>query len=607
MNIYQLFVRTFGNKNTEPVFDGDKSQNGCGTFANINDKALNALKDLGITHVWLTGVIRHSSMTSYPELGIKSTHPQIIKGKAGSPYSIMDYYDIDPDLAVNPQNRMEEFEETVARIHGKGMKVIMDFIPNHLAREYKSLNKPYDVEEFGEYDNKNVSFAKDNNFYYIPNQEFVIPTANSQQPTANSQQPTASTVTELVEVPWLRQAQPPQFQEFPAKASGNDVFSPRPSVNDWYDTVKLNYGVDYQNGCSKHFDTIPNTWYKMLNIMQYWCEKGVDGFRVDMAEMVPVEFWRWAINELRENHDAIMIAEIYQPHLYKEYVDAGFDYLYDKVALYNTLENIYRYGQRADTITNVWNGLQGLGDVMLRFMENHDEVRLASKRFVGDAFKALPAVAMAALMNRGPFMIYNGQESGEDAEGAVGFSGDDGRTSIFDYAVMPKHQKWMANGNFDGSDFSDEQKRLYGFYKKLLNLRLTSDAINKGAFYDLMWVNPWYSNFDPQYVYAFLRYFNNDRLLVVINFNQNESRYCEVKISEDAVEYMGLMTVPELVEGKRQDFGTSTSSVTENVECFRNLAVDAFTGEKIEYDLNEVSTRGIAMTLEPCGIKILKL
>ena len=578
MNIYQLFVRTFGNKNTEPVFDGDKSQNGCGTFANINDNALNALKDLGITHIWLTGVIRHSSMTSYPELGIKSTHPQITKGKAGSPYSIMDYYDIDPDLAVNPQNRMEEFEETVARIHGKGMKVIMDFIPNHLAREYKSLNKPYDVEEFGEYDNKNVSFAKDNNFYYIPNQEFVIPTANSQQPIANSQQPTANSQQPI--------ANSQSYKEFPAKASGNDVFSPRPSVNDWYDAVKLNYGVDYQNGCSKHFDTIPNTWYKMLNIMQYWCEKGVDGFRVDMAEMVPVEFWRWAINELRENHDAIMIAEIYQPHLYKEYVDAGFDYLYDKVGLYNALENIYRYGQRADTITNVWNGLQGLGDVMLRFMENHDEVRLASKRFVGDAFKALPAVAMAALMNCGPFMIYNGQESGEDAEGAVGFSGDDGRTSIFDYAVMPKHQKWMANGNFDGSGFSDEQKRLYDFYKKILNLRLTSDAINKGAFYDLMWVNPWYSNFDPQYVYAFLRYFNNDRLLVVINFNQNESRYCEVKISEDAVEYMGL---PPMANGQRP------------------IALDVFTGEKIEYDLDEVSTRGIAMTLEPCGIKILKL
>ena len=584
MNIYQLFVRTFGNKNTAPLFDGDKSQNGCGTFANINDNALESLKALGITHIWLTGVIRHSSMTAYPELGVKSTHPQITKGKAGSPYSIMDYYDIDPDLAVNPQNRMEEFEETLNRIHEKGMKVIMDFIPNHLAREYKSLNKPYDVEEFGEYDNKNVAFAKDNNFYYCPNQEFVIP---SQQTTINSvtQEVYPRTVDScLLSV---------DFQEFPAKASGNDVFSPRPSVNDWYDAVKLNYGVDYQNNHTKHFDTIPNTWYKMLNIMQYWCDKGVDGFRVDMAEMVPVEFWRWSINELREEYDAIMIAEIYQPHLYKEYVNAGFDYLYDKVGLYNTLENIYRYGQRADTITNVWNSLQGLGDAMLRFMENHDEVRLASRHFVGDAFKALPAVAMSALMNRGPFMIYNGQESGEDAEGAVGFSGDDGRTSIFDYAVMPKHQKWMAGGKFDGSEFTDEQRKLYDFYKKILNFRLTSDAINKGAFYDLMWVNPWYSNFDPQYVYAFLRYFNNDRLLVVINFNQNESRYCEVKIAEDAVEYMRLQSM------------VNSQQPTANGQ--RPIATDVFTGEKIEYNLDEVSTRGIAMNLEPCGIKILKL
>ena len=571
MNIYQLFVRTFGNKNREVVFDGDKSQNKCGTFADINNKALDALKTLGITHIWLTGVIRHSSMTSYPELGIKSTNPLVTKGKAGSPYSIMDYYDIDPDLAVNPQNRMAEFEETVARIHEKGMKVIIDFIPNHLAREYKSLCKPYDVEEFGEYDNKNVSFSKDNNFYYCPDQQFVIPNNKSQDVMDSTNM---------------------EFHEFPAKASGNDVFSPTPSVNDWYDTVKLNYGVDYHNN-NRCFEPIPNTWYKMLNILRYWCEKGVDGFRVDMAEMVPVEFWSWSIDMLRENYEPIMIAEIYQPHLYKEFIYAGFDYLYDKVGLYNTLENIYRYGQRADTVTNVWNSLQGLGDVMLRFMENHDEVRLASEHFVGDAFKALPAVVMAALMNRGPFMIYNGQESGEDAKGSHGFSGDDGRTSIFDYAVMPNHQNWMSDGNFDGSQFSDEQKRLFDFYSKLLNFRLNSKAINKGAFYDLMWVNPWYSNFDPQYVYAFLRYHDEDRLLVVVNFNLNESRYCQVKISDDALEYMRM---------KVTDDGEQTA---ENV--LNMTAVDVMTGEEIQYNINDVGTKGIEMNLKPADVKILKL
>ena len=573
MNIYQLFVRTFGNKNTDPVFDGDKSQNGCGTFASINNNALNALKDLGITHIWLTGVIRHSSMTSYPELGIKSTNPLITKGKAGSPYSIVDYYDIDPDLAVNPEYRHEEFDDVVARIHEKGMKVIIDFVPNHLAREYKSLCKPLDEEEFGVNDNKDVAFNINNNFYYCPNQEFVVPRQRDNETTQAQNQSSQSSVLDA------------QYKEFPAKASGNDVFSSSPSANDWYDTVKLNYGVDYQNN-ARCFEPIPNTWYKMFNIMMYWCERGVDGFRVDMAEMVPIEFWRWAIFLLRESYDVTMIAEIYQPHMYKDYVNAGFDYLYDKVGLYNTLENIYRYGSRADTITDVWNCLAGLGDAMLRFMENHDEPRLASKNFIGDAFKSLPAVIVSALMNRGPFMIYNGQESGEDAEGAVGFSGDDGRTSIFDYAVMPRHQKWMSNGKFDGSDFSDEQRRLYEFYSKLLNFRLTSSAINKGAFYDLMWVNPWYSNFDPQYVYAFLRYYDDERLLVVANFNMNESRRCEVKISEDALEYM------------RMD--------CKALYAFKE-ATDVFTGERIKYNLENVSSHGIEMTLEPASVKVLRL
>ena len=585
MNIYQLFVRTFGNKNISPVFDGDKSQNGCGTFANINDRALDALKSLGITHIWLTGVIRHSSSTSYPEIGIKSTNPHITKGKAGSPYSIMDYYDIDPDLAVNPNNRYEEFDDVVNRIHEKGMKVIIDFVPNHLAREYKSMSKPFDVEEFGAHDNKDVAFARDNNFYYCPGQELIVP-----EPTANSQQPTV-------------------YKEFPAKASGNDVFSPTPSVNDWYDTIKLNYGVDYQNG-ARCFEPIPDTWYKMLNIMMYWRGRGVDGFRVDMAEMVPIEFWRWSIFLLRETYDVIMIAEIYQPHMYKEYVNAGFDYLYDKVGLYNTLENIYRHGCRAETITSVWNSLQGLGDAMLRFMENHDEPRLASKHFVGDAFKSLPAVVMSALMNRGPFMIYNGQESGEDACGAVGFSGDDGRTSIFDYAVMPKHQKWMSNGKFDGSGFSVEQKRLYDFYSKLLNFRLTNDAINKGAFYDLMWVNPWYSNFDPQYLYAFLRYHDEERLLVVINFNMNESRYCEVKIPQDAFEYMRLQgneSTSQQNNETQSQCQSQCQSQSQSQSQSPKVATEVFTGEKIEYDLDDVSSRGIAMTLEPASFKIFKL
>lgn len=445
MIIYQLLSRVYGATPTKR----------CGTFSDINDDEIERIKSLSVSHIWLTGVIRHS--------GWRDTNPAVTKGYAGSPYAIVDYYDIDPDLADNETNRMEEFEKTVERIHNHGLKVIVDFVPNHLAREYK-----------GDF--------TDDNFYILPNQKFVAPTENGDP-----------------------------YYEFPAKATGNDVFSPTPSLNDWYDTVKLNY----ENR---------DTWHKMLKIMQFWCAKGVDGFRCDMAEMVPVEFWRWAIAELRKSFNVTMIAEIYQPNLYQSYVEAGFNYLYDKVGLYNTLENIYRYGQRADTISDVWKNLNGLDDNMLRFMENHDEVRVASRFFMQKPENAFPFVALSALMNRGPFMIYNGQEYGEDAADS-----DNGRTSIFDYTYMPS----MIYRDVPWRVFT------FDFYKKLMHFRETHPAILQGAFYDLMWANPWYNNFDPQYVYAFLRYHGDDKLLIVINFNFNEGRNVTVAIPEDARNLIG--------------------------------------------------------------------
>ena len=445
MIIYQLFPRVYGATPTKR----------CGTFSDISDAEIERIKSLSVSHIWLTGVIRHS--------GWRDTNPAITKGEAGSPYAIVDYYDIDPDLADNEANRMEEFEQTVERIHNHGLKVIIDFVPNHLAREYK-----------GDF--------TDENFYILENQKFVAPTENASD-----------------------------YYEFPAKATGNDVFSPTPTLNDWYDTVKLNY-------------TNRDTWHKMLKIMQFWCGKGVDGFRCDMAEMVPVEFWQWAIAELRKSFSIIIIAEIYQPQLYKSFIDAGFDYLYDKVGLYNTLENIYRYGQRADSISDVWKNLNGLDDNMLRFMENHDEVRLASKIFMQIPENAYPFVALSALMNRGPFMIYNGQEYGENAADS-----DNGKTSIFNYEIM---QSMVRRGE---SSFA----RQYDRYKQLLKFRESHSAILNGAFYDLMWANPWYNNFDPQYVYAFLRYHDDDKLLIVINFNLKEDRNVTVTIPYDARQLIG--------------------------------------------------------------------
>ena len=438
MIIYQLFPRVYGATPTKR----------CGTFSDISDDAIERIKSLSVSHIWLTGVIRHS--------GWRDTNPAVTKGEAGSPYAIVDYYDIDPDLADNEASRMEEFEQTVERIHNHRLKVIIDFVPNHLAREYK-----------GDF--------TDENFYILENQRFVAPTGNSSN-----------------------------YYEFPAKATGNDVFSPTPSLNDWYDTVKLNY-------------TNRDTWHKMLKILEFWCGKGVDGFRCDMAEMVPVEFWQWAIAELRKSFSIIMIAEIYQPNLYQNFIDAGFDYLYDKIGMYNTLENIYRYGQRADSISDVWKNLNGLDDNMLRFMENHDEVRLASKFFMQKPENAYPFVAMSALMNRGPYMIYNGQEYGEDAGDS-----DNGRTSIFDYNYL-----------------KIKNLKIFDYYKNLLHFRESHPAILQGDFYDLMWANPWYNNFDPQYVYAFLRYHDDDKLLIVINFNLKEERNVTVTIPYDARQLIG--------------------------------------------------------------------
>ena len=479
MNIYQLFPRLFGNKQTDFHFNGGKAENGCGTFNDIDDIALNAIKDLGFTHIWLTGILEHASEST-------GTHPDITKGRAGSPYAVTDYRAVDPDLGT-----MADFEALVKRIHTKGMKVIIDFIPNHLARQ-------------------NKGFAPCN-FYYCEGQSFVSPrilnACHSEQGEGNL----------CIQNP---------YEEYPAKATGNNVFAPNPSLNDWYDTVKLNY--------DEH-----DTWEKMLGILHFWCAKQVDGFRVDMAEMVPVAFWQWVIEHLRKDYQPLMIAEIYQPDLYKPFLEAGFDYLYDKVGLYNTLERVLCEGHEAKEISQVWKDLDEMDAHMLRFMENHDEKRLASPQFVGDAFAALPAVALSALMNTGPFMVYNGQESGENAVGAIGYSGDDGRTSIFDYCHMPQHQKWMNGGKFDGGGFVEAQKRLFAYYRNLLHFRQEHPAISEGQFYDLMWCNPWYANFDPQFVYAFLRYTTTEHLLIVVNFHRSEPRDVEVKIPHDALALMG--------------------------------------------------------------------
>lgn len=411
--IYQLLPRLFTNYTSDPVPDGTIEQNGSGKLNLITSTVLKQIRELGATHVWYTGVIEHAHTPDYTKYGIPRHNSHVIKGKAGSPYAITDYYDIDPDLAVDVDRRIDEFEKLIARTHRAGLKVIIDFVPNHVAREYASDHLPAGVEDLGHGDNREMFFSPANNFYYITRQQFA--------PIG-------------VDLGYGKDA----YVEFPAKASGDDCFTAFPGKNNWYDTIKLNYGYDYGDH-SRHYDPTPPTWLKMLNILRYWAAKSVDGFRCDMAHMVPVDFWRWAIPQVREvNPDIIFIAEIYDVGLYRKFIyTAGFDYLYDKVNLYDSLRAIETANHSAATLTSCWQTVDGIAPHMLNFLENHDEQRFASIQYAGDAARVIPSLVVSAMISTGPFMIYAGQELGEPAADAEGYSGHDGRTTIFDYWSIP--------------------------------------------------------------------------------------------------------------------------------------------------------------------------
>ena len=312
--IYQIFTRLFGNTEGRCVQNGDITQNGCGKMDDITRQALHEIKDLGATHVWYTGLIAHATQTDYSAYGIPKNHPSVVKGKAGSPYAITDYYNIDPDLAVHPEKRMDEFMRLLERTHECGLKFLMDFVPNHVARQYRSVSKPEGVKDLGEDDDITQAFSPDNNFYYIPGQRLEG------------------------EID-LHDEQAGEYVEMPAKATGNNRFDAWPNRDDWYETIKLNYGVDFIHNTGCHFDPIPDTWHKMLDILMFWAGKGIDGFRCDMAEMVPCEFWGWVIPKVKAQYpDITFIAEVYNPNEYRNYIHNGhFDYLYDKVGLYDTL------------------------------------------------------------------------------------------------------------------------------------------------------------------------------------------------------------------------------------------------------------------------------
>ena len=523
--IYQLLPRLFGNKVALNKTYGTIAENGCGKFNDINDLALNKLKELGTSHVWYTGVLEHATMTSYPQAGLPADDADVVKGRAGSPYAVKDYYDVDPDLAVNKKNRLEEFEALVKRTHDHGLKVIIDFIPNHVARSYHSDAKPAGVVDLGAHDDNTKTFAPNNNFYYLPGYPFVVPAGYN--PLGPLKGP----------------GEDGKYQENPAKATGNDVFSATPSVNDWFETVKLNYGVDYLHARQTHFEPIPDTWLKMRDILLYWAAKDVDGFRCDMAEMVPVEFWAYVIPEIKKAKPGIIfLGEAYNAKEYDTYLTKGhFDFLYDKVGLYDGLRRLMRQEGSTEDITHVWKTeSRGFGSHMLRFLENHDEQRIASKEFAGDPRRAIPAMTVSATLGSGPVMLYMGQEVGEPAEGNEGFSSADGRTTIFDYWGVPQWQKWLNQGKMDGAKLSEDQQKLRDFYKRLLNLAGSNEAIRKGQFYELQDANNLGKEYDQRKLYAFLRYTKGQQVLVVVNFSDTKTYRPTLLIPGAVLQRMGL-------------------------------------------------------------------
>ena len=523
--IYQLLPRLFGNKVALNKPYGNILENGSGKFRDINDLALTKIKDMGVSHVWYTGVLEHATMTGYPRQLLLPDDADVVKGRAGSPYAVKDYYDVDPDLAANPSTRMAEYESLIERTHAHGLKVIMDFIPNHVARSYHSDAKPAGVVDLGAHDDKTKTFAPNNNFYYLPGQHFVPPAGYN--PLGALKGP----------------GEDGKYQEFPAKATGNDVFSATPKLDDWFETIKLNYGVDYQHGHQVYFDPVPDTWKKMRDILVFWAGKDVDGFRCDVAEMVPVEFWAYVIPEVKKVKPGIIfIGEAYNPREYSNFLTKGhFDFLYDKVGLYDGLRRLMRQEGTTDDITHVWrNESAGFGSHMLRFLENHDEQRIASRFFATDPKRAIPAMTVTATLASGPVMLYMGQEVGEPALGSEGFSSDDGRTSIFDYWGVPEHQKWMNQGKFDGGKLSADQQQLRDFYVRLLKLAGSSEAIRQGKFYELQDANNLSKEYDQNKVYTYLRYTGKQQLLIVVNFSDTKTYKPTLIIPDEAYKAMGL-------------------------------------------------------------------
>jgi len=540
--IYQVFTRLYGNRNTTRKEWGSVEENGTGKFSDFDTKTLKAIKQMGVSHIWYTGVIRHASQTDFSKFGIPAQHPSVVKGKAGSPYAICDYYDVDPDLADNVNDRMKEFEALVSRTHKAGLKMFIDFVPNHVARQYLSIAKPKGVVDLGADDDKNQGFNPQNNFYYCPGLKLETP-------------------------------HPSDYEEYPAKATGNDHFDNRPGMNDWYETVKLNYGIDYWTHFG-HFDPIPDTWKKMTEILLFWASKGVDGFRCDMAEMVPAAFWAYATREVKAKYPEILfMGEVYNPAEYRNYIHSGFDWMYDKVGMYDTMRAVTCGFASATAITGAWQAVDDIKEHMVYFLENHDEQRVASDFFAGDGKKGIPAMVASVLMKSSPFMLYAAEEYGEKGMDKEGFSGKDGRTTIFDYWSIDTLCRAASD------ELTDDEKYIYQMHEKTMQIARKEKAVD-GDFYDLMYVNPWSEHFDNNKQYAFLRKKEDELLFVVVNFDDKDVDV-KVRMAPHAMDFLqipeGKYKSKDLLSAEKQTIELTSDALVPMTIKARSARVWKFT------------------------------
>ena len=541
--VNQVFTRLYGNTNTRNKPWGTIAENGVGKLSDFTDIALQDIKSLGTTHIWYTGIPHHALINDYSNIGISNDDPDVVKGRAGSPYAVKDYYNVNPDLADDPANRLAEFEALVARTHQHGMKVIIDIVPNHVARNYQTLSTVDGAKNFGAQDDKTQIYAKDNNFYYVVGEDFQVPDATDGYQALNGE---ANPLSDGL------------FFESPAKWTGNGSRLAKPDANDWYETVKINYGVKpdgshdfpalphnfdtqpveahYAFWQAQPANTIPDSWKKFAHITQFWLAKGVDGFRYDMAEMVPVAFWSYLNSHIKHiNPQAFLLAEVYNPDLYRAYIHQGkMDYLYDKVDLYDTLKAIIQDKASTAQIATVQAKVADIEAHMLHFLENHDEQRIHTKDFAGTAEAALPAMVVSTTLSRSPTLLYFGQDVGEAATDNAGF-GQATRTSIFDYIGVPAHQRWMNNGKFDGGQSTVQEKALRQYYQNLLNLSHTAPAL-KGEYQELdshqREINV--AGYNDK-VFAFARYTPAQKLIIVSNFSSQNSSQFSLNIPKDLI------------------------------------------------------------------------